>query len=43
MHESRQSEKSRATEKHEAADTDRNNQVTRINPREKTSMAMSIC
>lgn len=42
MQKSRQSKKSRSTEKHEAADTDRNNQVTRINPSEKASMAMSI-
>ncbi len=42
MQKSRRGKNSRAREKHEAADINKNNQVTRINPSEKTSMAESM-
>lgn len=42
MRESRQNKKSRAKEKHEAPDKNKSNQVTGINPREKTSIAVSL-
>lgn len=43
MKKSRRCKNSRAREKHEAADINENNQVTRINLSEKTSMAESTC
>ena len=43
MQMSRRGEKRRAREMREAAVVNKTNQVTRINPREKTSMAESVC
>lgn len=41
MQEPRRGKNSRAREKHEAADVNKNNQVPCLNPSEKTSMAKS--
>lgn len=43
MVKARRGRNSRGREKHEAAGISKNNQVTRINPREKTSMAEAMC
>lgn len=43
MQMSRQDKNSGSRKNHEAAEFNKNNQVTRINPSEKTSMAMSMC
>lgn len=43
MQKSRRGKNSRARDKHEAAEINKNSHVTRINPSEKTSMAESMC